>query len=340
VRAGLALAQDHLPQLPQKVATTVQGLTLVADTVDTCYTGYGLVQLFQSADPNKKDKKKGAMVAMAFAAVGAFSIQQVGSYWASQINLNTLVKETSFTASWTKPRFNTIICVLLATRIILNVGRACLSSKPQWTSLMAASQVATLFKTSQIHGLELTRVDQNPFETMQYTIEEGGPLEAFQNAAKELKVIFNLRVTHFDPSALKQAVQSVHNYSNEMFTGSTWSRFWIEKLGNHTTQTNYSDRLSMDNFQTSPSWWKISPFRQLAKFHRLTAACEAGYSVTLNPAASKPSVLSSVIAKILHVDTALCCPLPAYPWTYFSWWRNRYPLVQQSTLTAVNFLKK
>lgn len=303
-RCALVYAEKTMPGPAHLTSSKVQYAFLACDLADLCYTAFqAYTKLKDKYGKNNESVQMTAQIAMVALAGGSYLLaKQINPLLAPILDLHAIFplsadRMKNITLSLGKPMVYELIQACFFTRIILNITSALLSPKDSLLNLAnIVFQTGSLYMVSQFQWLRFERIIEEPFQTIQGTINTGGTLETFQKTAKKLQTVFYTRIFNTDlksqegKSFLQSIITSTYELSNKLFQGSTWSRFWF-KGG---IQKDYAD------ISVAPTWSQAIRDCFWINPHGKNGL---QYEVKLSPEAVKAaSTVTSIEAKIWHED--------------------------------------
>ena len=251
-RCALAYGKAHLPHFGHAISLVARQALFTFDVLDTTYVAWQIQnKLYKDKKPadNKRFYIDLAIKSIALVALGALFVKGANKLLLPKLNPTDLLQSTKIpaqtlqyvaeeslehiTAVWTKPLLENLVTGLFFTRTILDLYLAYLTAAKQ-PLINALFHTATLFKAAHYRTLEIRHSFSYLFHTIDYdyTLD---PIytelseKYFSLPIKKVEAIFHLNISGLSRENLIEKIQSIYDYSTNMFEKSDWDRNWISR---------------------------------------------------------------------------------------------------------------
>ena len=257
VRCLFEYGAKYQASVGAKTSEIARNVLFAIDCIDTSYIGWQNAQKMRQNDSRTEGERfytDLAVKAVVVVALAALFVKGANKYLIPQLNPTLLLQKTAIpksaldytteqvletvTASWTKLTIENLTTGLFFIRTILNLQLARLTSH-RLPLLNAALDAATTFKSAQYRTLEvknsfaflLNRIDYLFYPSRLYPKLS----EFFKVPIKKVDAVFYLNTDGLSEQGIIEKIQSIYDYSQQMFHKSTWNRYWLA----HTTIRDY-----------------------------------------------------------------------------------------------------
>lgn len=249
VRCGLEWGQHYLPSAGTKASVLARQALLVCDVIDTVLTGQRVKDKMRQSDHSSTDEQfytNCVVKAVALVALAVLFVKGTNRYLTPKLNPLTLLQQTSIpkhaidnagqqvlervTAAWTKTTLENLTTGLFFIRTLLDLYLAHSDRQHVVRGLLNG---ATTFKAAQYRTLEVKSVRNFLLQHTSYSYYPSQLYPTlskyFDLPVKKVEVIFHVNAQGQTESSLVKSIQSIYDYSTQMFEKSVWGRHWLSR---------------------------------------------------------------------------------------------------------------
>ncbi len=247
VRCALEWGQPYLPSVGTQASTVARQFLFAMDLIDTAFTGWHVQKKLRQQDPDSPNEQfytNLAVKAVALTALAALFVSGANRYLKPRLNPLALLQQTSIpkealdyatenafetvTAVWTKTSLENLTTGLFFIRTLLSLY---LDPSDRAQRLQGVLNGATALKAAQYRTLEIKNSRAFLFEytNYSYNVSRSFPnlSKYFSVPVKKVEAIFHLNTEGLSEQRLIDSIQSIYDYSMEMFEKSDWIRYWV-----------------------------------------------------------------------------------------------------------------
>lgn len=265
-KAFLSYVQNATPALAGRIFAVQKSFLIgdVAIVARNCFLLHPLItQKLTAIDPNTWYKKHAEKIVIAGIAVLGLAtiaaVYAINCYFQLPIDPQEVLKNIlisdlgSVSCKWSAiPLMQQISQFVIISRIVSELALAYFSKERLRYLSHAILQIFTLFNVSQLQWLDFERTIPNPLKTLFFTIKDSSSksdIEYYQKIVEKIWMKFTILIPgNTSASGLQSMINSVYEYSSNLFKNSNWDGYTISQYSS-VSRITYEIQLALSRLE-------------------------------------------------------------------------------------------